>query len=434
MNYVLLSNAKICSFIRFFLMFLVLCLSHPSFSSSLYVETPYDILTKFSTDNKNIVNNNSSEKDGAFSLGIKSNMSDKQVLDTTFPDLKDWDIIESKNKYQIQEWIDQIFKILLEETQFQNIICYLYGNLTNLKMYAGVSQQFVNDSFKNCNLNVPQSPPFKKRFLFVFNKNKEVYINSSNQIFDSWTDHENNTFLVITPTTTFADLTLMVLHEMIIQNDFKFQLLPNRMSQFYDVKLTNEEQDLLIFSIPINISMTFAAMRALVFEKAFIKQVLEDQGSEVISDDVDNIKKCKSQFYNILRFVTKFNNKNFAQMNRTLIEDMTIDNIVLKVSENATKKIHDRFHTNFLNPIEENSEFLEYLLNSEITTEQNKIWPNSKTNFCEFMSDPMISNKQLYTMLNFGPRPPIVGGLNKDQGNEGESEFKKLIEKKFIKN
>lgn len=106
---------------------------------------------------------------------------------------------------EFQKYIDQSFTNILSKDHNKELICSLFTNYIDLYYSLGLSASAAQNLYQHC--------PQKQTFTLGKTIQKSYYLSDSHQLFESWTDQANRTFIFFDKDSTFADLQTRLLHE-----------------------------------------------------------------------------------------------------------------------------------------------------------------------------------------------------------------------------
>jgi hypothetical protein len=324
----------------------------------------------------------------------------------------------------IEEAIDEIFL----NRSLRPTMCVLFRNYESISITLGITIRKSIEIFQSCQaeFNYPVVGVLAK----IFTRKYFLIEDEDNLLpFDSWTNYNNETFLVINKQTSKDDLRKLLLHEIAISMDAKTNMLlsgfffqEGQHSSHIDHSvvvmipgpngMTKEERELkqaLDFSANASISMTFATLRAFAIE------YIADHGTKAW-DQANTHDQCTQRFIEIYKQISQI---NLVQLK----DDKSMQGLLasyleknISLSENQILPIILDANLKIPRPTSDQSWW------ASIFSRQSSA--DVGMTFCQYMAYPRLSSKSVHSFYSLGPRPRIGGGwssanMMKNSGDNG---------------
>ena len=315
-----------------------------------------------------------------------------------------------------QKLIDEIAKEIFSGPHHSDL-CTVFTDSYNIHFSIGLSQETADEIAQSCplgNKSTELSKYFKKSYYFV----SEAFAN-----LDSWTDTTNRTYIFTDQELTREKLKSIILHEIAIAIDAKSNMLlttywlykahaKNHTATTINITMPqnlNDEEEKLKKAFNLStwspISLTFATLRAFEFE-----------ARNNHSQYIQNHQQCVSKFneiYSIIKKIPDFQPQDQIKVISDGSNANSGDTINAAINMLASSLINSATNSISMSnaPTDPNQEYenLDFILNQDLKIVDLN---NNTVSFCEFMAQPLIVNRTLYSFFSRGPRPRTTGGVD----------------------
>lgn len=303
---------------------------------------------------------------------------------------------------ELHTMIDEI-TLEIFKSPLKNDLCTVYRNPTSVYHSLGVSEKTALAIFKDCKpVAAAPTKVMSKQYYLSF---------ASEPRLDSWTDYGNRTYIFANEGLTRSHLKSIILHEIAMSTDAKTNMMYTGYLMVRDQERTytakNGSRIISIGSLSERertlqtafnmaawgpMSRTFAALRAFQLEMM----------AEGVSFNFKNHHLCsrivRETFYKTQYLPEPPKSSGIDSMAEMLAEAFDT---------------HQAPQTR-----EQEQELLNFLLSKDLMLKDSR---SDKVTFCQFMTEPLLTSRSLYTFLSAGPRPRLTGG----SGGQGKDDSDK---------
>ena len=287
-------------------------------------------------------------------------------------------------------------------------LCLATGDFTNISVTLGLSSEKSVEISNLCKVKTKNSfKHFSREYTIVFDPEKKLP-------FDSWTNLSGMTYLIFDRQVSYEKLKLMLVHELAISIDGKSKLLYTgflrHQNTFEGMSFDIQDNKVKAFNFAArdDFQHAFATIRATEIEKYLLSQK---------PPSLVNHNECTSQFKKYLDFIRSNKSTEFVkkpQLN-------ALDYLINRMNDVESEKYNESNYAEHLNMMTDPSIKLDDRHLGRVT-------------FCQYMSYPMFSSNNYYSMFSNGPRPRTGGGWGGGEGDsDSGSDASALVEKDLLK-